>query len=193
MIQVMPRHSEIISRRVMLLVLFACVLSGFLVFEAKAHSETKETLDSNPACARIRTNAALSVTASTRSLNITLVNNDQVPLWVPQTEDTYRIGAKTRVTTIWYGYFQEAYPGHISLHYVIEPMRKIGPKQTNHWTFTPSPGAPFDSLVPGFLVRVRMRVALKAFASEGRAGMKRLNALLAESCVIETSARMPSK
>lgn len=181
-----------ISRRARLMIVSAGVLCGLLVVRTNARGATGETPAANPACAGIEKNAALSIAASTRSVSITLVNRDKATLWVPEKAGVSSLDSEARLATIWYGYFPERY-GQLSLDYVIQPMRKVAPKQTSRWTFIPSQDRLINKLVPGYLFKVRMRVALKAFASEGRAGMKRLNALLADSCVIEASARVPSK
>ena len=173
----------------MRMVVFFGLLFNLLSMGRDARGQNNEK--PNPACERILKNMTLDVVASTRSFSITLLNRNQVALWAPPSANSFIFDDETKAAILSFGYFQELFTGSLRLHYVIQPMRQIGPKQKSRWDIKPIPDTLVDTIVPHSLIMVRMRVALRKFVGKGWGDHRQLPALLKDSCVIEVTSKVP--
>lgn len=183
-----------ISRRAMLMIVSAGVLSGSLIAVTNAFSETAKIPGVNAACDGILNNAELNISTQGKIISMMLHNRSQVSLWVPQEkEPLYGYNTETKRATIWHGYSLEVHGG-LAGHYRIPPMQKVGLKQKYRWKLNSSKLIT-AVMAPGFSIEVKVRVALRAFsASKNQEEAKRvLPTYLAESCVLKASAVVTPK
>jgi hypothetical protein len=125
---------------------------------------------------------------------VRFVNRTPMPLWFPaQQEPVFRPDERTKILTIWFGYFEEVH-ARFSGDYMIPRMRLVPPGENLTFEITLRPLV--QRLVEQHLSPLmRARVAAEEIAESRTRGEQPLQEYIRLSCVIQSpmTARGQSK